>query len=605
MGDWRAGPRVARGGAGRAAPAEPPALLHRAVHAERAADAHPRHCAQVCVCGGELGWVGWRWGGVCVSVASAVQARRVGAIPPSATPPHAHGVCVCGTTRAAAKRLCARAAASLPAWPACRNDIPRDLKAEIKHTLQNKLHRNAGPEDLHTTEAMLARVTANPGGRRGWRGGGRLPGWASMPPRQPPRRAAASQTTHHDTHARARTRARTQHRTTSIIAAPLAPFLTLLSSPTPPPGQASSPSPLCTSSACSPRSCGTSSTRVASRVGGGWVGGGREGAGRESAQLVCVDRWWWVVGCGGMEEAGWDGTCFTYFGIRGDLGTRMLRCWQPPPPSPYPSSAPPAPPSCCRHAERRAPGAGRGLCQAAGPLWLGEGGAGCGGGGGGPGGRAGSGCGVGGRVGGRRIHGTVGRVAAASALPTATPTAGMHRPGASASSLPCFPLRLQPPRHNPSLPSPPLHPPTPPKQNKLIDVLHAATSVRALLMSGLSSGLRNDAPDRAMAMRQKWVAGVGGDGVCVCVSMAAWMHVCGAGCVLWSAAAPVLWTRRPSPTGRLPLPLASQHTECSTSPGLLAPSTARLARRGAAGGGSARCALRTTHLCCCPASSTA
>ncbi|KAL4852989.1 Phosphoglucan [Chlorella vulgaris] len=44
-----------------------------------------------------------------------------------------------------------------------RNDIPHDLKAEIKHTLQNKLHRNAGPEDLHTTEAMLARVTANPG----------------------------------------------------------------------------------------------------------------------------------------------------------------------------------------------------------------------------------------------------------------------------------------------------------------------------------------------------------------------------------------------------------------------------------------------------------
>ncbi|KAL4433837.1 hypothetical protein ABPG75_000278 [Micractinium tetrahymenae] len=44
-----------------------------------------------------------------------------------------------------------------------RNDIPRELKAEIKHTLQNKLHRNAGPEDLHTTEAMLARVTAVPG----------------------------------------------------------------------------------------------------------------------------------------------------------------------------------------------------------------------------------------------------------------------------------------------------------------------------------------------------------------------------------------------------------------------------------------------------------
>lgn len=47
--------------------------------------------------------------------------------------------------------------------PGCSNDIPKELKAEIKHTLQNKLHRNAGPEDLHTTEAMLARVTAVPG----------------------------------------------------------------------------------------------------------------------------------------------------------------------------------------------------------------------------------------------------------------------------------------------------------------------------------------------------------------------------------------------------------------------------------------------------------
>jgi len=41
-----------------------------------------------------------------------------------------------------------------------RNDIPSDLKAEIKHTLQNKLHRNAGPEDLVAAELMLARVTA-------------------------------------------------------------------------------------------------------------------------------------------------------------------------------------------------------------------------------------------------------------------------------------------------------------------------------------------------------------------------------------------------------------------------------------------------------------
>jgi phosphoglucan, water dikinase len=41
-----------------------------------------------------------------------------------------------------------------------RNDIPRDVKGEIKHTLQNKLHRNAGPEDLVAAEAMLARITA-------------------------------------------------------------------------------------------------------------------------------------------------------------------------------------------------------------------------------------------------------------------------------------------------------------------------------------------------------------------------------------------------------------------------------------------------------------
>ncbi|GMP55368.1 hypothetical protein CsSME_00020210 [Camellia sinensis var. sinensis] len=45
-----------------------------------------------------------------------------------------------------------------------RNDIPHDLKVqEIKHTIQNKLHRNAGPEDLVATEAMLARITKNPG----------------------------------------------------------------------------------------------------------------------------------------------------------------------------------------------------------------------------------------------------------------------------------------------------------------------------------------------------------------------------------------------------------------------------------------------------------
>uniref|UniRef100_A0A2N9HSU4 CBM20 domain-containing protein n=1 Tax=Fagus sylvatica TaxID=28930 RepID=A0A2N9HSU4_FAGSY len=44
-----------------------------------------------------------------------------------------------------------------------RNDIPHDLKQEIKHTIQNKLHCNADPEDLVATEAMLARITQNPG----------------------------------------------------------------------------------------------------------------------------------------------------------------------------------------------------------------------------------------------------------------------------------------------------------------------------------------------------------------------------------------------------------------------------------------------------------
>lgn len=37
------------------------------------------------------------------------------------------------------------------------------FQQEIKHTIQNKLHRNAGPEDLIATEAMLARITKNPG----------------------------------------------------------------------------------------------------------------------------------------------------------------------------------------------------------------------------------------------------------------------------------------------------------------------------------------------------------------------------------------------------------------------------------------------------------
>lgn len=38
-----------------------------------------------------------------------------------------------------------------------------NFQQEIKHTIQNKLHRNAGPEDLIATEAMLARITKNPG----------------------------------------------------------------------------------------------------------------------------------------------------------------------------------------------------------------------------------------------------------------------------------------------------------------------------------------------------------------------------------------------------------------------------------------------------------
>ena len=42
-----------------------------------------------------------------------------------------------------------------------RNDIPQDLKREIKHTIQNKLHRNAGPEDLIATEHMLERITTD------------------------------------------------------------------------------------------------------------------------------------------------------------------------------------------------------------------------------------------------------------------------------------------------------------------------------------------------------------------------------------------------------------------------------------------------------------
>jgi phosphoglucan,water dikinase len=41
-----------------------------------------------------------------------------------------------------------------------RNDIPSELKREIKTTLQNKLHRCAGPEDLETSGRLLERITA-------------------------------------------------------------------------------------------------------------------------------------------------------------------------------------------------------------------------------------------------------------------------------------------------------------------------------------------------------------------------------------------------------------------------------------------------------------
>jgi phosphoglucan,water dikinase len=41
-----------------------------------------------------------------------------------------------------------------------RNDIPRELKEEIKHTLQNKLHRSAGPEDLAVSQGLLEKITA-------------------------------------------------------------------------------------------------------------------------------------------------------------------------------------------------------------------------------------------------------------------------------------------------------------------------------------------------------------------------------------------------------------------------------------------------------------
>eukprot|EP00826_Nyctotherus_ovalis_P063615 TRINITY_DN9331_c0_g1_i4.p1 TRINITY_DN9331_c0_g1~~TRINITY_DN9331_c0_g1_i4.p1 ORF type:complete len:230 (-),score=69.33 TRINITY_DN9331_c0_g1_i4:2393-3082(-) len=41
-----------------------------------------------------------------------------------------------------------------------RDDIPTDLKAEIKSTLQNKLHSNASPEDLVTAQNLLIKIKA-------------------------------------------------------------------------------------------------------------------------------------------------------------------------------------------------------------------------------------------------------------------------------------------------------------------------------------------------------------------------------------------------------------------------------------------------------------
>jgi phosphoglucan,water dikinase len=39
-----------------------------------------------------------------------------------------------------------------------RSDIPRDLKQEIKHKLQNKLHGNASPSDLIVCEYFINKI---------------------------------------------------------------------------------------------------------------------------------------------------------------------------------------------------------------------------------------------------------------------------------------------------------------------------------------------------------------------------------------------------------------------------------------------------------------
>ena len=48
-------------------------------------------------------------------------------------------------------------------WCCISSHTFSDWQQEIKHTIQNKLHRNAGPEDLVATEAMLAKITKDPG----------------------------------------------------------------------------------------------------------------------------------------------------------------------------------------------------------------------------------------------------------------------------------------------------------------------------------------------------------------------------------------------------------------------------------------------------------
>ena len=45
-----------------------------------------------------------------------------------------------------------------------RNDIPKEMKLDIKHNLQNKLHRSAGPEDLVTAKRILDKIDSDPRG---------------------------------------------------------------------------------------------------------------------------------------------------------------------------------------------------------------------------------------------------------------------------------------------------------------------------------------------------------------------------------------------------------------------------------------------------------